>query len=89
MSLAQNIQIDITPENIWTILDSVESDYKNDLADVVEDSDTEFEDNEDKHEDQDEEDNLLDSSDPPIFLGNRKSFRFNKLCSQCADKGET
>ena len=51
--------------------------------------DCEFEDNEDKHEDQDEEDNSLDSSNPPVLLENRKSFRFNKLCSQCNDKGET
>ena len=47
----------------WVVLDSVESDYKNDLADVIEDSDTEFvaEDNQDKHENQDKEDNSLDS----------------------------
>ena len=53
----------VTPENVWAISDSVESDYKNDLADVMEDSDTEFvvEDNQEKHEDQDEEDNSLDS----------------------------
>ena len=76
--LAQNIQKNVTTEDIWTILDSVESDYKNDLADLM-----------DKHEDQDEEDNSLDSSNPPVLLENRKSFRFNKLCSQCNDKGET
>lgn len=87
--LAQNIQKNVTTENIWTILDSVESDYKSDLADVMEGLDCEFEDNEDKHEDQDEEDNSLDSSNPPVLLENRKSFRFNKLCSQCNDKGET
>ena len=87
--LAQNIQKNVTTEDIWTILDSVESDYKNDLADVMEGLDCEFEDNKDKHEDQDEEDNSLDSSNPPVLLENRKSFRFNKLCSQCNDKGET
>ena len=70
-------------------MDSVESDYKKDLAEVMEGLDCEFEDNEDKHEDQDEEDNSLDSSNPPVLLENRKSFRFNKLCSQCNDKGET
>ena len=40
------------------MLNSVESDYEDDLADVMEDSDSEFvvEDNEDKHESLDEED---------------------------------
>ena len=43
--------INITPENACAILDSVESDYKDDLADAVEDLDTEFvvEGNENKH----------------------------------------
>ena len=64
MPLPQNIPINITPENVWAILDSVESDYEDDLADVMEGSGTEFvvENNEEKHEDQDEEDNSLDSS---------------------------
>ena len=63
MPLPQNIPINITPENVWSILDSVESDYEDDLADVMEDSGTEFvvENNEEKYEDQDEEDNSLDS----------------------------
>ena len=63
MPLAQNIPINVTLENVWVVSDSVESDYKNDLADVIEDSDTEFvaEDNQDKHENQDKEDNSLDS----------------------------
>ena len=63
MPLAQNIPINVTLENVWVISHSVESDYKNDLADVIEDSDTEFvaEDNQDKHENQDKEDNSLDS----------------------------
>ena len=63
MALLQNIPIKITLENVWAILDSVESDYEDNLADVREDLDTDFvvEDNEDKHEDQDEEDNSLDS----------------------------
>ena len=63
MPLPQNIPINITPENVWAILDSVESDYEDDLADVMEDSGTEFvvENNEEKYEDQDEEDNSLDS----------------------------
>ena len=40
------------------MLNSVESDYEDDLADVMEDSDSEIvvEDNEDKHESLDEED---------------------------------
>ena len=42
MPLAQNIPINVTLENVWVISHSVESDYKNDLADVIEDSDTEF-----------------------------------------------
>ena len=42
MPLPQNIPINITPENVWTVLDAVESDFDNDLADVMEDSDTEF-----------------------------------------------
>ena len=63
MPLVQNIPINITPENVWAISDSVERDYKDDLADAMEDSDTEsfVDDNQDKHEDQDEENNLLDS----------------------------
>ena len=63
MPLPQNIPINITPENVWAILDSVESDYEDDLADVMEDSGTEFvvENNEEKYEDQDEEGNSLDS----------------------------
>ena len=63
MPLAQNIPINVTLENVWIVSDSVESDYKNDLADVIEDSDTEFvaEDNQDKPENQDKEDNSLDS----------------------------
>ena len=63
MPFPQNIPINITPENERAILDSVESDYENDLAHVMEDSHTEFvvEDNEDKYQDQHEEYNLLDS----------------------------
>lgn len=34
--------MDITPENVWVILDSVESDHEDDLADVMRDSNTEF-----------------------------------------------
>ena len=42
MPLPQNIPITITPENVWAVLDSVESDFEDELADVMEDSDTEF-----------------------------------------------
>ena len=49
-------------KKVAAILETNESDYEDDLADVMEDLDTDFviEDNEDKHEDQDEEDNSLD-----------------------------
>ena len=33
--------MDITPENVWVILDSVESDHEDDLTDVMKDSNTE------------------------------------------------
>ena len=42
MPLPQNIPINITPKNIWEILDVVEIDLKDGLADVMQDSDTEF-----------------------------------------------
>ena len=42
MPLPQNIPINITPENVWAVLDAVESDFEDDLADVMEDSHTEF-----------------------------------------------
>ena len=51
------------PKNAWVILDSGDSDCKDNLADVMEDLGTEFvvKENEDKHEKQDKEDNSLDS----------------------------
>ena len=53
MPLPQNIPINITPENVWAVLDAVESDFEDDLADVMEDSDTEFVvEDEEKDEDQ-------------------------------------
>ena len=33
--------MNITPENVWVILDSVESDHEDDLTDVMKDSNTE------------------------------------------------
>ena len=54
MVLPKNISTNITPWDVWVILDSVESDHKDDLADVMKGSDIEFivEDNANKHEDQ-------------------------------------
>ena len=57
MPLPQNISIDIIPEKIWAVLDAVESDFEDDLADVMEDSDTKFvfedkQKDDDKNEDQ-------------------------------------
>ena len=42
MPLPQRISVNITPENVWALLDEVDSDLEDDLADVIEDSDTEF-----------------------------------------------
>ena len=42
MPLPQNIPINITPEDIWAVLDVVESDFEDDLANVMEDLDAEF-----------------------------------------------
>ena len=59
MPLPQHIPINITPENVWAVLDAVESDYEDDLADVMEGSDTEFvvedEEKEDYQDEGDEE----------------------------------
>ena len=42
MPLPQNIPNNITTENVRIVLDALESDFKHDLADVMEDSDTEY-----------------------------------------------
>ena len=42
MPLPQNVPINFTPENIWVVLDAAQSDFEDDLADVMEGSDTEF-----------------------------------------------
>ena len=42
MLLPQNIPINITPENVWAVLDAVKSDFKDHLADVMQDSDTDL-----------------------------------------------
>ena len=63
MPLVQNIPINIIVENVQAILDSAESGYGDDLADAVQDMDTDFivEHDEDKYEDQDLENNSSDS----------------------------
>ena len=67
MSLPQNIRINITPENVWAVLDALKSDFKDDLADVMENSGTELVvDNElkddDKDEDQEVDTSILDTN---------------------------
>ena len=42
MLLPENIPVNITPENVWAVLDTVESDFGDDFADVMDDSGTEF-----------------------------------------------
>ena len=42
MLLPQNIQINITPGNVWAVLDAVESDFEGDLEDPMEGWGTEF-----------------------------------------------
>ena len=39
MPFLQNIPINITPESVCAVLDSVESDFENNLADGMDDSD--------------------------------------------------
>ena len=47
--------MNITPENVWAVLDDVKNDFEDDLADVTEDSDTEFAvEYEQKNDDEDE-----------------------------------
>ena len=67
MSLPQNIRINITPENVWAVLDALKSNFKDDLADVMENSGTELVvDNElkddDKDEDQEVDTSILDTN---------------------------
>ena len=42
MLLPQNIPINITPENIWAVLDTVERDFEDGLVDIIKDTDIEF-----------------------------------------------
>ena len=68
MPLPQNIPINITPENVWAVLDAVESDFEDDLADVMENSYTEFvvedeqKDDDDKDKDQEADASISDKS---------------------------
>ena len=67
MPLPQNIPINITPEDIWAVLDVVESDFEDDLADVMEDSDAEFvvedeQKGDDKDEDQEADTSISDTN---------------------------
>ena len=57
MPLQQNVQINIAPENVWAVLDALESNFEDDLANAMEDSNTELvvedeQKNDDKNEDQ-------------------------------------
>ena len=61
MPLPQNIPINITPENVWAALDAVESDFEDDLADVLEDSDTKFVVEEEQKDDDKDEDQETDT----------------------------
>ena len=62
MPLPQNIPINITPENVWAVLEVVESDFEDDLADVMEDSDTEFVVEDGQNDDNKDEDQEADTS---------------------------
>ena len=72
-------------------MDSVESDYKDDLADAVEDLDTEFvvEGNENKHGYQDKEDDSLDSpnyNQPHAIVHESNSADVTKVQNKCSSK---
>ena len=62
MPLPQNVPVNITPENVWTALGAVESDFEDDLADVMEDSDTEFVVEDEQKDDDKDEDQEVDTS---------------------------
>lgn len=81
----------ILPQNIWVILDSGESDYKDNLADVMEDLGTEFvvKENEDKHEKQVKEDNSLDSpnyNQPHAIVQKSNSAGDTDVQNKCLSK---
>ena len=62
MPLLQNIPINIAPENVWAVSDAVETDFKDDLPDVMEDSDTEFVVEDEQKDDDKDEDQEADTS---------------------------
>ena len=62
MPLPQNIPINITPENVCAIIDAVESDFEDDLANVMEDSDTEFVVEDEQKDNEKDEDQEADTS---------------------------
>ena len=62
MPLPQNVPVNITTENVWTALDAVKSDFKDDLADVMEDSDIEFVVEDEQKDDDKDEDQEVDTS---------------------------
>ena len=74
MPLPQNVPINITPENVWTVLDAVEIDFGDDLVDVMEDSDTELvvedeQKNNDKDEHQEADTSISDTSQTLHAIG--------------------
>ena len=42
MPFSQNIPINITPESVWAVLDAAESDFDDNLANVMDDSGRKF-----------------------------------------------
>ena len=62
MPLPQNIPTKFTPENVWAVLDALESDFEVHLADVMEDSDTETVVEDEQKDDDRNEDREADTS---------------------------
>ena len=58
----QNISINIIPEYGWTVLDAMESDFKDNLADVMKDSVTGFVVEDELKEDDKDEDQEADTT---------------------------
>ena len=62
MPLPQYIPINITLENVWAVLDAMESDFKDDLADLMDESDTEFVVEDEQKDNNTDEDQETDTS---------------------------
>ena len=62
MPLPQYIPINITLKNVWAVLDAMESDFKDDLADLMDESDTEFVAEDEQKDDNKDEDQETDTS---------------------------